>query len=296
MTSTALLTGVTGFIGGKLAARLIAQGGSVHAIVRDSSDIADVPAQVTTHRYGGDLPALTAIFETVRPDVVFHLASLYLAEHKPEQVDALVASNILFPAQLAEAMTATGCLRLVNTGTAWQHYGTDGYNPVNLYAATKQACVDILRFHHEARGLSVVTLELFDTYGAGDKRRKLVQLLVDAASSGEPLSMSPGEQVVDMTHVDDVVEAFILAAALLSSADAPLARTYRLSGERMSVRALVDVVAGALGRPIAATFGALPYRKREVMMPVVAGDDDRLPGWYRRHALSNYLDSSNRLV
>lgn len=288
MSRRALLTGVTGFIGGKLAERLLADGWTVAAIVRPTSDTSRLPAELDTHAFDGGAARLTQIVAAATPDVVFHLASLYLAEHKPEQVDDLVASNILFPAQLAEAMTAAGATRLVNTGTAWQHYGTGDYNPVNLYAATKQACEDLLRFYHEARGVSVVTLRLFDTYGAGDKRRKLLQLLVDAAVSGEVLEMSPGEQIVDLTHVDDVVTAFVVAGRRVLDAPVPLLERFLISGERFPVRALAPLVSEGLGRPVDAVFGARPYRAREVMVPVDPVGHS-LPGWQPERRLRDEL-------
>lgn len=43
MTRTALLTGITGFIGGALAARLLAEGWEVTAVVRPESDRSLVP-------------------------------------------------------------------------------------------------------------------------------------------------------------------------------------------------------------------------------------------------------------
>jgi nucleoside-diphosphate-sugar epimerase len=221
--------------------------------------------------------------------VVFHLASLYLADHRPEQVDALVDSNVRFPAQLAEAMSAAGATRLVNTGTAWQHYRTEGYNPVNLYAATKQACIDLLQYYHDARGLSVITLKLFDTYGPGDKRRKLVQLLIDAALSGEALDMSPGEQVVDLTHIDDVVEAFLIAGDTLLRAEAPLNADHLLSGERFTIRELAVAVSQALGRNVDARFGERPYRSREVMIPVVPDPASLLLPWRRTRDVRSTL-------
>ena len=278
MNRSALITGVTGFVGGKLAERLISEGWTVHALVRESSTLPDLP-KARFHEHDGTVEGLTQIVREAAPDVVFHLASLYLADHQPGQVDDLVASNVLLPAQLVEAMTAVGALRLVNTGTAWQHYGTQEYNPVNLYAATKQACADLLLYYHDARRLSVVTLKLFDTFGAGDKRRKLVQLLVDAAKSGEGLDMSPGEQIIDLTHVDDVVDAFILAGERLLLNDRTLNEDYLISGQRLSVRELVATVATALRRPIRANFGVRPYRNREVMAPVMPAEAARLPGW-----------------
>lgn len=288
---SAFVTGVTGFIGGKLADRLLADGWAVHALLRPTSSADGLDPRLSLHRHDGTAASLATILTGAAPDIVFHLASLYLADHRPDEVDDLVASNILFPTQLAEAMTAAGLRRLVNTGTAWQHFGTSDYNPVNLYAATKQACLDMLRYYHEARGLSVVTLKLFDTYGAGDKRRKLVQLLVDAASSGEPLGMSPGEQIVDLTHVDDVVEAFVVAAGRLLATEHPVNESFFVSGERLSVQELVATVGKLLGQTITVEFGARPYRSREVMRPVAASDAHHLPGWRRRHTLDSILRS-----
>lgn len=277
MSRRALVTGATGFIGGKLARRLAADGWTVHLLLRGSGKSGIAGAH--GHRYSGDTAQIMAAVDQAQPDIVFHLASLYLADHRADQVADLVSSNILLTAQLGEAIAARGGGRLINTGTGWQHLDGREYHPVNLYAATKQAGADLLRYHHEARALSVSTLKLFDTYGVGDTRRKLVQLLVDAANSGEVLAMSSGEQWVDMTHVDDVVDAFIIAAARLMDAPAPVWETAFVTGERFRVRDLVAVVGETLGRPVHARLGGRPYRDREVMMPYPPKDAERLPGW-----------------
>jgi nucleoside-diphosphate-sugar epimerase len=295
MSRAALLTGATGFIGGKLATRLVEQGWQVHAVLRESSSANELPPQVTPHRHDGSVAGLTAIIRAITPDIVFHLASLYLADHRSDQIEDLVASNILFPAQLAEAMVSAGVTRLVNTGTAWQHFEGAAYNPVNLYAATKQACMDLLRYYSEACGLSVVTLKLFDTYGAGDKRRKLVQLLVDAAQSGEVLDMSPGEQVLDLTHVDDVVGAFVIAGRLLLEAKTLMFENYLVSGERLTVREIAAIVSEVLGRSVSPNFGGRPYRRREVMLPVEMPGAGTLPNWRRQHDLSATIAALDRL-
>lgn len=290
MSRRALVTGITGFIGGVLARRLLAEGWQVDAIVRAQSDTTALAgAGAITFHAVEDGQDLTPVLAAARPDVVFHLASLYLAEHRPDQIEALVRSNILFPTLLAEAMVATGHQRLINTGTAWQQFDGSSYLPVNLYAATKQAAEDLLLYYADARDLSVITLRLFDTYGRGDKRRKLIQILIDAAQAGETLAMSPGDQVVDLTHVDDVIDGFLIAAQRLVEAAAPLHNTYLLSGERHSVKSLAGLVGDALGRPLAPEFGGRPYRGREVMEPVSAGPEALLPGWQRHHTLRDYI-------
>jgi len=291
MKRSAIVTGATGFIGGKLAARLLADGWQVHAVVRPQSDttgLSDHPDFVL-HHYDGTTQGLTAIMTAARPDAVFHLASLFLADHRADQVEPLVQSNVLFPAQLLEAMTATGVRVLINTGTAWQHYEGEPYRPVNLYAATKQALQDMLAYYTDARGMSAITLKLFDTYGTGDPRRKLIRILGDAVRSGETLDMSPGAQIVDLSHVDDVVDAFLVAAERLFVVPAGANETYFVSGERYDLRSLATLVREVTGAPLAVNFGGRPYREREVMEPIVLQHEHHLPGWAVTRSLRDTL-------
>src|SRR5690606_23561143 len=89
------------------------------------------------------------------------------------------------------------------------------YSPVCLYAATKQAFESILAFYQETAQLGAITLTLFDTYGPEDRRSKLLPLLVRMKPDDEPLEMSPGEQKIDLVYIDDVIDAYLLAASML---------------------------------------------------------------------------------
>jgi len=293
MSARALVTGSTGFIGGALTRRLAEDGWDVRCVVRPSSDpevIAGLGRICRLHTHDGSTKQLVSVMREADPDIVFHLASRFLAEHEPENVADLIHSNVLFSTQMAEAMIRCDCKRLVNTGTSWQHYQTTDYRPVNLYAATKEASEDILAYYHDAHDLSIITLKLFDTYGPGDSRRKLVNILIDAAMSGERLDMSPGEQIVDLTHVDDVVSAFLAAAVrLLEERSEPLQEYFLVSGERYSVRELVKLVEHATGCAIDVHFGGRAYRTREVMVPVVASR--RLLGWSPDITVAKFLES-----
>lgn len=284
MTRTAVITGASGFIGGRVARRLLDAGWTVHAVVREGSPVPEGAVPVV---HTGSASSLVAQIAGLDIDVTFHLASLYLAEHNPGNLDDLINSNVLFSAQVAEAVVQAGCRRFINTGTAWQNYRGERYLPVNFYAATKQAFQDLLIYYHDALGLSCITLKLFDTFGPGDPRRKLIQILIDAIHSRQHLDMSPGEQVVDLTHVDDVVDALMAAADRLLLTSGPVWETYLLSGERYRVRDLASYVSEAIGLPLQVNFGGRPYRAREVMEPPVA--DVLLPSWSATRPLADYL-------
>jgi nucleoside-diphosphate-sugar epimerase len=274
----ALVTGATGFIGQNLARRLVDRGDAVHAILRPSADASALAAAVNLHRHDGSVGSMLQIVAAAKPDVTFHLASLFRAEHKPDEIPAMVAANLAFGTTLAEALTAQGVPRLVNAGTAWQHFGGADYDPVCLYAATKQAFEALLAYYVEARGLRSITLKIFDTYGPNDPRPKLMSALINAAKSGKPIDVTPGDQRLDLLHIDDAVVAFLRAAERLMANEVAGAESYALtSGRRVSIKELAAIVEQAAGRKLDARWGARAYRTREVMEPWSGGA--ALPGW-----------------
>lgn len=290
MKRTALLTGATGFVGSRVADRLAADGWSVEAIVRDLSTPAAIALRrqgVVCHPYDGSAASVATAIDSCRPGVTVHLASLFLATHRPDQISDMFQANLLFGAQLADAVCSLlppEDRRLLNTGTSWQHYGGAEYSPVNLYAASKQAFEAVLRFYVEARGLAVVSLKLFDNYGPSDPRKKLFTLLQSLEDATEPLDMSGGEQQLDLLYIDDVVDAFRIAAQrLLDPAAAGHEQFAVSSGESISLREVVATYERVTGKSLRINWGGRPYREREVLVPWGAGV--RLPGWSPRVSL-----------
>jgi len=290
MPRRALVTGASGFIGAALTRRLLAEGWEVHLVLRASSSADGLPPagpRLHLHRHDGSTVQLIDIMRAAAPDTVFHLASLFLATHQPADVERLVQANLLFSTQLTEAMAACGVRRLINTGTSWEHYQDAAYNPVCLYAATKQAFSAILRFYVEVHGLRVVTLKLFDTYGAGDTRPKVLNLLKRIANEGTSLAMSPGEQLVDLVYIDDVLDAFLLASAQLDTQASAMEEYGVSSGQPLPLRAIAALYAQVSGKPLDISWGGRPYREREVMVPWHSYRS--VPGWQPKVGLAQGL-------
>ena len=100
---TALITGGTGFIGSNLARELVSKNWQVHVLARDTSSVdalLEIQASIQIHRLTHNIQNLKNILINVQPTCVFHVASLFLADHQPDQVNELVQSNIAFPALL----------------------------------------------------------------------------------------------------------------------------------------------------------------------------------------------------
>jgi len=278
-----LITGATGFVGSRLAERLVSLDNQVHVIVRKKSSLLQfrhIKKSITIHIYDGTIESLINIIKSSNPDIVYHLASLFLSSHRPSDVDHLVNSNILFGVQLLESMSFLGIDKLINTGTSWQNFDGDSYNPVNLYAATKQAFEDVLCYYTSScKQFKAVTLKLFDTYGPGDTRGKIVSLLKDARISKDMVQLSQGEQFLDLVYIDDVLEAFILAGEMLfSEKSIELLPCYSVaSGSPIQLKNLVLLIEEISNQKVNVNLGGRPYRDREVMNTKII--NNTLPGW-----------------
>lgn len=282
-----LITGATGYIGSQLATAFVKKQWPVHVIKRETSTLAmldPVIEAVTIHTHDGSSEKMMEIMGSVKPVLVIHLAAYWIAEHKLQDIEPLVRSDILFPTQLVEAMVKNDVHYLINTGTAWQHYNSTDYNPVCLYAAMKQAFESILKYYVELNNLQVLTLKLFDTYGPNDNRKKFFTLFENSTREKTPIAMSPGDQLLDLVYIDDVVEAYTVAAERLLLGKVTRHESYGISsGTRHRLRDIAELYAGITGKQLNIHWGGRAYRAREVMVPWDGGS--KLPGWSPRISL-----------
>lgn len=275
-----VVTGAAGFIGSHLTRRILSDGWDVSVIVlpSEADRWQDDREQPVVHCYDGTVDCLSRALADARGGTVFHLATYLLPDHRPEDIEPMIASNILFGTQLVEAMVANEVFRLVNTGSYAQHYENKDYSPATLYAATKQAFEAILRYYYEATPLKVITLKPFNVYGPGDPKARLFPLLRKAAQDQQPILMTPGDQLVDLIYIDDIVEAFILAAERFKKCEVGSYEEYMLSsGARLKLSEIVELYARVSGTDLPIIWGGRPYREREIMVPWDRGAP--LPGW-----------------
>lgn len=278
MMRKCLLTGATGFVGSALARELNRKGIEVHALVRADSDTSRLDESTRLHHRDPKATELRMLLSEVEPDVIIHVASLFLVSHRDEDIDPLIDSNITLGTHLLEAMKQTGIRKLINIGTYWQNYEDENYDPVNLYAATKEAFQRIIDFYSNEGSLDCITLKLYNVYGPGDPRRKVLNLLYEAAQKGDELGMSPGEQPIELLHIEDAISGIWRAMEVLDKEQARGHTTYTLEPEeKPNLRQLVEMFQEATGLKVRVHWGERPYRDREVMSAKSRGKV--LPGW-----------------
>lgn len=198
-----IITGATGYIGSHVAKYLIDNNWEVSIVAQPQFGYSNIEAfkhKLKIFEYEGDITKLIQFFKEQDADVVMHLAAAVITNPTPEQIPVLIQSNVEFGSEILEAMRQSGTRLFIGTGSYWQNYNSDSYNPVDLYAATKEAFEKILQYYVDAFKFRAVTLRLFDVYGEDDKRPKLWSLLRDIAGTNQSIDISAGEQL-SLIHI-----------------------------------------------------------------------------------------------
>jgi len=274
-----LVTGSTGFVGRHLCFYLSAKH-CLHLLVRPYSDYKSVSVN-HVFTFTDNIDELAGYLRKEKIDGIIHLASLYAVEHKSDQIKEMVLSNIYLGIAILEACKIAEIKWFLNVGTIWQNYNvpdkSDEYNPVNLYAASKQAFMTMAKYYVETSSIRFCTLKLCDTYGPNDTRKKIFALFEHISFSGEVLNMSPGEQKMDLLHIDDVVKGFELLANMLNNRNISLLSEYVLSStNQICLKELADIYEKTHNVKLNINWGGRTYRNREVMTPYKG---NILPGW-----------------
>ena len=259
-----LVTGGSGFIGAHLCDRLVACGAKVHAISRELQ-------RSTEHVqwWQADLGEITAarqVFNSVKPNVMYHLASHVVGGRELGVVLPTFYGNLASTVHLLTVAAETGCQRVVLASSSEQPQTLDDTTfACSPYAAAKWGSSIYGQMFHRLFQLPVVMPRIFMTYGPKQKdTQKLVPFVVLHLLRGEIPKLSSGRRLADWIYVDDVVEGLLRAAVVpgIEGSSFDLG-----SGSLMSVREIVERIVEIVGASVEPAFGALADRPFEQERP-----------------------------
>lgn len=218
MGTTAFVTGGSGFIGGRLLQRLVGEGRSVRALARSETAaerVTELGAEPVRGELG-DPVSLTAGADGA--DVAFHLAA-HLGEWGPWE--DFERGNVVGTRNVLAACEEAGVERFVHCGTEAALMAgqplvhVDETAPLRPdsrapYPATKAKAEQAVR-QASRDGFETVALRPRFVWGKGDTT--LLPEMVETVEAGRFAWIGGGTNVTDTTHVDNVVEGLVLAAA-----------------------------------------------------------------------------------
>jgi UDP-glucose 4-epimerase len=261
----ALVLGGTGFIGQHLVLALVRSGARVTmlantrplsveltALARSSPD-----SFVVAHGHVCE----PALMERLVPghDVIFPLAGKSGAVQSNDDPVADLEINCRGLLILLEAARTRNPAASIVYPSSRLVYGratslpvaeTHATDPQSIYGIHKLASEKYLALYHHVHRLSTVVLRIGNPYGAEREPRQFTHGIINhffrSALRGEPLTIfGDGTQSRDYVYIDDLVDAFLLAAMKPEAAG----RVYNVGGgERITLQsaaqAVVDMVGG----------------------------------------------------
>jgi nucleoside-diphosphate-sugar epimerase len=251
----ALITGIAGFTGRYMAARLRADGYRIHGTVQGAADL-DATTSPADEIHAVDLRephAVADAIDAIRPDVVVHLAGIANVAH--DDIANIWLVNVVGTRNLLAALTKLDTPpRAVLLASSANVYGnaTEGVidenvppQPTNDYAASKLAMEFAARTF--SASLPLVFVRPFNYTGVGQSTDFLLPKIVEHyAQRAKTISLGNTDVSRDFSDVRFVVDAY---ARLIEAA--PNGDTFNVcSGVGHTLGDVLDTLARIAGYTI----------------------------------------------
>lgn len=253
-----LITGVAGFIGSKVASKLLSDGHKVTGIDNLSTGFIEaVPSGVEFIEAGIHEPASIVNLENYNFDAILHIAGQSSGEISYEDPIYDLQSNTqstLLLLQLAQKIKCTRILYASSCSVYGEQHQPENIKedaltfPKSFYGVGKLASENYLRIYSEQFGIESACLRLFNVYGSGQNLKNLKQgmasiYLAQALDKKHIHIKGSAERFRDLIFIDDVVDAF----CILLNFPLKGAKIYNVStGIKTTVGELVNTITKAL--------------------------------------------------
>jgi nucleoside-diphosphate-sugar epimerase len=274
---TTVVTGVAGFIGSHLAARLVAEGEEVVGIdcftdyyppERKRANLVGLVGQPRFRLVELDLAVDPLADALAGAATVYHLAAQPGVRGSwGDGFAAYIRNNIAATQRLLEALRDSG-VRIVYAssssiyGEAEQAQTPEDRvpRPVSPYGVTKMTAEHLVMAYGRAAGLDARSVRYFTVYGPRQRPDMAFSKFIRAVRRGDPVDVyGDGEQTRDFTFVADAVDATLRAGRV----DDPGEAIFNVGGgSTISVTAVLALLGDIVGRPV--TIRTMPPQAGDV--------------------------------
>src|SRR2546428_12689117 len=236
-----LVTGITGFIGSRLASKLVESNYDVYGFVRHTSEreLSRLkPVLDRIHIIEGDLSRYHSVLsavETSNPAIVFHLGALTPVRLSFDDPYPYITTNFDGTVNLVHAILKENPkTRLIAASTAEVYGWQDGkrpireddrLNPASPYAVTKSAADEYVQMANRVYHLKGTVMRPINSYGRTGESGFLVEYLVSKMLQGETCYIGAPDSVRDYMFAEDHVTSYVDAA----NSDQAIGRVYNVS-------------------------------------------------------------------
>ena len=190
-----------------------------------------------------------------------------------DTLNKLLDANIKFFCRLLDALKEVDLNLFINTGTFAEYYkGDNNFDPAYLYAATKTAARSFLNYYSKVYDFKSITVVPYTIYGGKDSQKKIIDIIYDSLGNELPVDLSPGEQIIDFIHIEDVADFYVY---LIKNHEKIKnhANFHLGTGIGTSLRQLTMMIEKTTGKKANINWGGKPYRPSDVMYAVAENEN-----------------------
>ncbi len=255
---TVLVTGGAGFIGSELVLQLLKE--ETNVIVYDDftfgqkSNLPEHNKLVITEGDLNDFVKLQGTISRYSPEIVYHLAAIHFIPYCNKHPQETIRANVEGTLSVLEACKNSSVKCVVYTSTAAvygikdiPHVENELPNPIDIYGASKLFGEHLVRIFHEETGIKCSIARLFNGFGRRETNPHVIPEILGQLAEGDQIKLGNLEPKRDYIHTSDIARAFRFMAEN-NSFDFD---TFNVgTGQEISVKEIVDVIADILGRPL----------------------------------------------
>ncbi len=262
-----LVLGGGGFIGANLVKRLLRSRADVVAVVRrlPAWRLADVDNRHLVEVDLISVPEMRQMVEAIRPRTVFDLTA-YGAYSFETDRDLTYQTNFNSLVALVDLLDKGTIAAFVHAGSS-SEYGNNAAAPAETavllpnshYAVSKAAAAHYISYAGRSLGFPIVNLRLYSVYGPLEDASRLIPNLVRRGLERQYPPFVGPDTARDFVYVDDVCEAFLVAATRLTPE--LYGESFNIgTGLQTTIRDLAKTAQAVFGIDGPADFGAMPGR------------------------------------
>lgn len=250
MNRTVLVTGGTGFIGSYVLEELLKYKYNIILLIRSSTNTTKISEIIQYIKvYNIDKHTINSVFNENKIDYVIHLAGAYKKIHEYSNIEDFIRSNIEFGTKILDKMRRYNVKYFINTGTFFEYKiehkllkEEQVKSSYNLYAATKSAFSEILKFYSEKYNIKVLDFKLFSPYGPKDNEDKLIGFIIKNHLNNNFFRMTPCQQKWNWTYVKDVALAYRKGIMYFKNMEKNI-ETFNIGNNKTySIREIIDII------------------------------------------------------
>lgn len=265
-----LVTGATGFVGKHLLVHLKNTNHTIIVLVRDKAKFQSIHSAYESIAIISTKESnWKTLIKQADPEIVIHLAAFLSSGDDELAIESLVNANLLFGTHLLDALQETSIKYFINTGTFAEYLNNDGIlKPAYLYAATKSAFRSILSYYQSILNFRTINVIPYTIYGDLSIQKKVIDYIYESAVADNVLLMSPGEQVLDFIHIEDVVTFYQTIIDKIGLFEEDYVEIHLGTGIGTTPKRIATLIEKKTLRKTNIRWGSLSYRKRDTMFSV----------------------------